>query len=150
MHEQCEKAHGRVDVRRIQVAAAAGRGLEFPGVSQIFRIERESWRGRPRKQLSEVAFGITSLPAERASPEQLLGLVRGHWIVEAGHHVRDVGFGEDQSRIRGRAGSATFAALRNAAIGLARLAGAESVAAALRTCAWAPQLALRAVGVALN
>ncbi len=41
------------------------------------------------------ACGITSAPAERASPQDLLAWNRGHRAVEATRHVRDTVFGED-------------------------------------------------------
>jgi len=62
------------------------------------------------------------LPADRATPERLLQLIRDHWAIENRlHHVRDVTFLEDRCRIR--AGARPIAALRNLAITLIRRAG---------------------------
>jgi hypothetical protein len=44
---------------------------------------------------------VTSLPPEKAGPEQLLQLIRAYWEIETGVHQRlDVGLHEDQCRIR--------------------------------------------------
>ena len=38
-------------------------------------------------------YGITSLTVTQASPTDLARLVRGHWSIEAHHHVRSPGTG---------------------------------------------------------
>src|SRR5262249_25113188 len=69
--------------------------------------------------------GSATVTAKDASPARLLSLTRGHWAIEnRSHFVRDVSFGEDACRIQRGHGPHAFAALRNAAIGIARLAGA--------------------------
>jgi hypothetical protein len=73
---------------------------------------------------------VTSLPPEQAGPAQLAELVRIHWSVEALHHVRDVTFGEDASRIRTGTAPRAMATLRDLAIGLMRRAGWTNIAAA--------------------
>ncbi|MBP8625492.1 MAG: transposase [Syntrophorhabdales bacterium] len=50
---------------------------------------------------TETVFGITSLTEEKASPEKILELNRGHWNIENRlHWVRDVTYDEDRFRIR--------------------------------------------------
>lgn len=94
--------------------------LAWPGLAQVARVERRRWiRGR---ESVEIAYLITSLPADEAAPEQLLRLIREHWAIENRlHYVRDVTFLEDRCRIR--AGARPIAALRNLAISLIRRAG---------------------------
>jgi hypothetical protein len=151
VYEECEKGHGRIEIRRISVANVGATAIDFPGATQIFRLERETWRGRDNKHSLESVCGITSLTKDDAGPARLLSLTRGHWVVEnRSHFVRDVSFGEDACRIRRGNGPHAFAALRNAAIGIARLAGAESIATAIRSCAWASKRALRAIGIAME
>lgn len=59
--------------------------------------------------------------------------IRGHWSIEnKTHWVRDVTYDEDRSQIRAGTGPHVMAALRNAAIGALRLAGATNIAAANR------------------
>jgi hypothetical protein len=48
------------------------------------------------------------------------------------HWVRDVDYDEDRSQVRTGCGPQVMATLRNTAIGLLRLAGRRSIAAALR------------------
>ncbi|MGX1673229.1 hypothetical protein [Streptomyces sp. NPDC055400] len=73
---------------------------------------------------------ITSLPPEQADPAQLAEPIRNHWSVEALHHIRDVTYGEDASRIRTGTAPRAMATLRNLAIGLMRQAGWTNIAAA--------------------
>jgi hypothetical protein len=78
-------------------------------------------------------YFITSVPRPMAGASQLLRWARGHWSIEnKSHHVRDVTFGEDASRIRKRSGPEVMAAIRNAAIGFLRSTGATNIAEALR------------------
>jgi len=75
---------------------------------------------------------ITSLDARQATPAQLAAWIRGHWQIEALHHLRDVSYGEDASQIRTGSGPQAMAALRNLAIGILKTAGHASIAAACR------------------
>jgi hypothetical protein len=57
---------------------------------------------------------------------------RGHWGIEAIHHIRDLTYGEDASQIRTGNGPQVMAILRNLAIGILKPAGHASIAAACR------------------
>jgi len=92
----------------------------FPYAAQGLRIERTTWDRKGHRQ-HEVAYGITSLAPDRAGEARVLGLVRGHWTIEALHHIRDVTYDEDRCRIRTGNGPRAMATLRNLAIGLLRL-----------------------------
>lgn len=61
---------------------------------------------------------MTSLSPDRADEKRVLSLVRGHWGIEALHHIRDVSYDEDRSRVRTGDGPQAMAALRNLAIAL--------------------------------
>jgi hypothetical protein len=99
----------------------------------------------------EVVYGITSLSRERATAAQLLKLWREHWHIENKlHWVRDVTFDEDRSQVRVGHIPQVMAALRNTAISLLRVWGAENIAAACRRFAAQPALALAAVGIRLR
>ena len=63
--------------------------------------------------------------------------------------VRDVTWGEDASQIRYGQGPAVFAAVRNTALGLMRLAKKPNVAAAQRRYAMYPAEALALLGITL-
>ena len=80
-------------------------------------------------------FGLTSLTAQAAPPEQLLVLARGHWEIEnCCHHVWDTTYDEDRSQIRTKNGPRMMASLRNFAMGLLRLMDCENIAQGHRDC----------------
>ena len=94
----------------------------------------------------EVAYYITSLGRDRADAARLGRLIRSHWGIENRlHHVRDVTFGEDASRVRSNSSPQVLAALRNAAVHLLDGVKATSKAAARRRFAAQPHEALRLV-----
>ena len=69
------------------------------------------------KRSTEVTWCLTSLDADRAGPEELLKLVREHWIIENRlHYVRDFTYDEDHVRHMPR----NLACLTNAAIAIVR------------------------------
>lgn len=98
---------------------------------------------------TEIAYCITSAPQNKASPELLLSVNRGHWGIENQlHYVRDVSLNED--RRFHRKNPALFASLNNLAISLSRLAGGTKtfIPTFQRLFRAQPQLALRAMGLA--
>jgi hypothetical protein len=89
-------------------------------------------------------------PAVRAGqPARLADPLRGHWAVEALHHLRDVTFAEDASQVRSGSGSGphVMATPRNLVIGVLCRAGSVNVAAALRRHARDPHRPLAALGI---
>lgn len=87
-------------------------------------IERRTEFLRSGTQRAEIAYGLSSLSADRATPERLLELNRGHWEIENRvHYVRDVSFDEDRSRIRASTGARLMASIRNLVISIFRLLG---------------------------
>jgi hypothetical protein len=123
--------------------------LDFPHVQCVFRLERARSKVDGTSPSLEVVYGLTSRPGTGENAAQrLLDLVRGHWTVENGlHYVRDVTFDEDRSQIRKGSGPRVMASLRNLAISVLRLAGAENIASALRWCARHVQLCPRLLGL---
>ena len=77
-------------------------------------------------------YAVTSLTAAQASPARLADCIRGHWGIEALHHIRDVTFAEDASQVRTGTAPRAMASLRNLAIGILRAHGDRNIAAALR------------------
>ena len=63
--------------------------------------------------------------------------------------MRDVTFDEDRSRVRKNAGPRVMASLRNLAISLLRMAGADNIAEAVRACGRKETRALRLLGIAV-
>jgi predicted transposase YbfD/YdcC len=123
-----EQGHGRDEIRRLQVLTVAG--LAFPHAVQAIRITRRTRRnGRWR---TVTVYAVTNLTARQASPAHLADYIRGHWAIEALHHIRDVTFGEDHCQVRTANAPRTMAALRNLAIGILRRHGWTNIAKALR------------------
>ncbi len=132
---QVDKGHGRREVRQITTSAELTGYSDWPGLQQVFRLERQRLEVTRGKEQREVVYGLTSLTPAEASPARLLTLTRAYWGVENGlHYRRDVTFREDATRLtQGRAGH-VMASLNNLVIGLLRFAGFTNLAAARRLC----------------
>jgi predicted transposase YbfD/YdcC len=134
-HVTFDKGHGRDETRAITVTPHVS-GLDFPGVYQAWRVERDIKYtcGLPRSH--EVAYGISSLTTHEANPADIAAAVRGQWGIEnRSHYVRDRTFDEDRSQVRTGSGPQVMATLRNLAISVLRMAGHTNIAKALRTMA---------------
>jgi predicted transposase YbfD/YdcC len=143
-----ECGHGRIERRELWSSTVLAGKTQFPGLQQIYRLERERVNKKTAKREVEVEYGISSLSAAEAGPRTLLRLRRGEWKIEnQSHHVRDVTYGEDQSQARCGSIPQVLAALRNVAIGLMRQAGKRNIAAATRYYAARPWEALALIGL---
>ncbi len=119
----------------------------WPGLGQVLQIQRTITDKRTGRITVNTAYAITSLSADRATPQQLLHAWREHWHIENKlHWVRDVTFDEDRSTVRAGCIPHVMAALRNTAIGLLRVLGAVNIAKACRYFAARPALVLAALG----
>ena len=140
-----DTGHGRrPEVRELRASTDLTAWLDWPGVEQVFRIER-TWRlhGVPKRARH---YGITSLSPEIGTPERLLALKRGHWAIENRLHWRkDVTFGEDASLIHAGQGPLVMALLRDAAVSLLHRHGVRQVAARLRAHSQHPDAAIALV-----
>jgi len=142
---------GRIETRRLRASTALQGYLEWPGHQQVLEMRRTVTHKRTGQTRREVVHGITSLAPERATTRELLELWRAHWHIENRlHWVRDVTFDEDRSQVRAGHAPQVMATLRNLAISMLRLCGAENIAAACRRYAARPALALAAVGISLR
>jgi predicted transposase YbfD/YdcC len=124
-------AHGRVERRTLKVVTV--NGLGFPHAAQVIQVTRKVRNLHTRRWSTVIVYAITSLAHAQASPARLADYLRGHWSIENGlHHVRDVTFAEDASRVRTGTGPQVMACLRNLAIGALSRDGPVNTAAALR------------------
>lgn len=147
-HKDYDKGHGRIETRKIRCSTALNDYIKFPYLAQVFRIERITTDIDGGNRRHEIAYGITSLTTEKATPEKVLSLVRGHWSIENSlHWVRDVTFDEDRSQVRKGSGPRVMASLRNLAIGLFRKCGSSNIAESLRHCSWNPSRSLELLGI---
>lgn len=142
---------GRLEERELQASTALCGYSYWPGIQQVLRIRRTVINKRTGHTRSEVAYAVTSLSPQRATPRQLLRMWREHWTIENRvHWVRDVTFDEDHQQLRVGCAHQVSAALRNTAIGLLRLMGEGNIARATRRYAAQPILALLAVGLLIR
>jgi len=140
-----DRGHGwQEEVRRLVASTDLAAYLDWPGLAQVFRLER-TWRERGKAKHA-LLYGITSLSPADGPPERLLALKRGHWAIENGlHRVKDVTLGEDQSTLHMGQGPTVMAFLRDAALSLLRRAGIHQIAARLREHAQDPAPAVALV-----
>jgi predicted transposase YbfD/YdcC len=124
--------HGRIETRKIWTTAELNGYLDFPHVGQAFRIERHSTNKKSGKPSVEIAYGLTSRPAEQASPQRVLRANRGHWAIESCHYMIDWNYDEDRSRIRTGHGPENITRLRRFAIGVLKSKGRGNVAEKMR------------------
>jgi predicted transposase YbfD/YdcC len=128
--QTCDRGNGRAETRRLQASTFAG--LDFPHATQAIRITR---RVRPlagHRWRTVTVYAVTNLSAAQASPARLADWIRGHWGIEALHHIRDTTFAEDASQLRTGNAPWAMASLRNLAVGILRARGHRNIAAALR------------------
>jgi len=152
LHAEEVRMHGgRIERRVLRASTELVGYTDWPGLAQALCVERRVTHKATGETRAAAAYAITSLAPTVATPAQLLVLWREHWHIEnQSHWVRDVTFDEDRSTVRAGRIPQVMAALRNAAIGLARLHGATNIAAACRRYAAQPALALAALGLTLD
>jgi predicted transposase YbfD/YdcC len=145
-----DRGHGRVEVRTLKAVSVHQFG--FPHAAQVLQVTRKTrdLHDHPRRFTTVTVYAITSLTHAQASPARLADLIRGHWAIEALHHVRDTTFAEDGSQVRTGAAPSVMAALRNLGIGVLSRAGPVNVAAALRRHARNPRRPLATLGISLG
>jgi len=121
----------RWETRELTVfpAKAWFRGSPWDGLIQtVLRLERTVCKRDPKtglcKQTVQPVFWVSS--ASGQTPERWNEWIRAHWRIENGsHHVRDVAFAEDASRIRKNPD--IVARLRSFAYNTIRTAGCQNV-----------------------
>jgi predicted transposase YbfD/YdcC len=132
-HVSTGRGHGRTEERILTTITLTDQdGIDFPGATQIVQIVRYTGGLDGQRTTKEVVYAITALTRDQADAPTLSILARGHWQVEALHHVRDVTFREDASHARTATLPTTLAVVRNTVIAALRLAGATNIAQARR------------------
>jgi predicted transposase YbfD/YdcC len=106
--------HGRIEQRWLETSDVLVGYSAWPGLAQVFHLERQVINKKTGEVREEVVVGATSLAPERVDTARLLTLVRGHWHIEnKSHWVRDVTFDEDRSQVRCGSIPQAMAGLRN-------------------------------------
>jgi predicted transposase YbfD/YdcC len=118
--ETTDKQHGRLEQRRLTTSSMLAGQVEWPGLRQVFKIEREVEEVTTGKKHSERVYGVTSLNDKQASAKALLEMVRKHWMIENGlHYRRDWTLREDYCRLRRGEAAQAMAVINNLVVGLA-------------------------------
>ena len=127
-HTESGHGHGRIERRTIQVFPELDREcpwLAFPGVRFATRLVREViYRTTGAVGATQVAYLLTSLPPELATPQQQLRWSRLCWTIEnCVHYLRDMALREDACRVRKGSLPRVMAAFANLTIPGAAPAG---------------------------
>jgi predicted transposase YbfD/YdcC len=145
--ESTDYDHGRQERRRLLAVSVTDFQVDWPGVEQVFRLERTTIRKRGEAPQKEVVYGLTSLRREQAGAKRLLQLNRGHWTIENRvHWVRDREFGEDASQTATGEIARVLAAVRTTVITILRATGKKSIAAARRRLRYHPRECIQLIG----
>ena len=126
-----ERGHGRAETRTVKAITLNGQ-TGFPYAAQAVCVRRHVTEARTGKASWTCAYAVTSLEADRADAARLGALVRGHWNIEAWHHVKDISVGEDACKVRSGHAPDHLAALRAVAIVLWSGLGQDTVPDAIR------------------
>ena len=137
------KGHGRIEVRSLTTSSQLNDFLDWPFLQQVFQLERRVTISKTGKNRSEIVYGITSLPAELASPYQLLQMLRSYWKIEnCLHYPRDVSVHEDQTRFKKKSAAHIMAIINNLVLALIANSDFLFIPSARRYFAAHPEAAL--------
>ncbi|WP_435060215.1 ISAs1 family transposase [Streptomyces sp. bgisy060] len=148
-HTASSAGHGRRESRSIKTCGIADElgGIAFPHGRLALRVHRRRKQTGERES-HETIYAVTSLDAHQTTPAELAAAVRGHWAVEALHHVRDVTYAEDASTLH--TAPRAMATFRNLAIDLLKTLGAVNIAKTTRAIRDQPERALPLLGITNN
>jgi predicted transposase YbfD/YdcC len=115
--DSTEAGHGRIDRRRVWATGELDwltQKQEWAGLQSVVAVEatRKTLKGQEKER----RYYISSLPPDAM---ELGRLIRNHWSIENGQHwCLDMGFREDESRVRADHGDENLAAMRRIAMNL--------------------------------
>lgn len=119
-------------------------GMQFPHVSQVAFIYRETSSLTREKIRKETAIRLTSAAATAMSAASINRRARQHWGIEnKSHYIRDTVFREDHNQSWTGNGPHALASLRNLATGLLRMRSTASIKEATELIHMDRMLALR-------
>jgi hypothetical protein len=142
-----DRGYGRIEHHTLKAVAVHHVG--FPRVAQVLQVPARPVPCEPKVADDDRQCGHQ--PRLRPGPPaRLADLLRGHWAIEALHHLRDVTFAEDTSQVGTGAVPSVMACLRNLVIGALNRAGPVNLAAELRRHARDPRPPLATLGISLR
>ena len=128
-----DNGHGRLEKRILTASCFLNDYADWPGIKQVFRLEREVIIQGTGEIRQDVTYGITSLTPETGPPDALLGYMRDYWGIENGlHYRRDRTLHEDATRMSHPKLAEAIAIINNLVIGLVKWRGYDNLAAARR------------------
>ena len=81
-----DAGHGRIEERHLTASDELPHYMDWPGLKQVFMVERSTIIKKTGEYYAETVYGITSLTTEQADAVRLSSLVRGHWHIENRSH----------------------------------------------------------------
>jgi predicted transposase YbfD/YdcC len=128
------KGHGRVERRRLTCIEDQQGFLDWPGVRQVFELERQVIQCQTGQITTETVYGITSCDPEVVSARQLLTWTQRYWGIENGlHYRRDTTLREDATRVSCDKLAEIIAIINNFVIGICKKLGFDNLPSARRT-----------------
>ncbi len=144
-----EISRGRIETRTLRVLPApAGTGFRdarLAVLAERYVTVKKSSQWVMRN--CEAVLYITSLTPDGTTPEDLLAHIRGHWMVEHTHWLRDVVWGEDKSLIRAGNAPQVWSAITNLVITLFRIHGVTNYTEETRRNTQNPARALQLLAI---
>ncbi len=144
--QQTNGGHGRIETRSVWYTTEVqhlGADLlgQWPGLKAIAAVERK--RQVIGKEPS-VERHYYILSSDQLSAERVGQIIRGHWGIENGlHHVLDVSFDEDHSRVRKGHGAENLSRLRRLTANLLKLnKSKQSIRMQRKRCSWSEKCLL--------
>jgi predicted transposase YbfD/YdcC len=129
----CAKGHGRLEKRTLSLITDLDSFIDWPGVQQIFKLDRFSRELNTGRESHQTVYGLTSCPPALATADQLLQWTQRYWAIENGlHYRRDVTLQEDATRSSHTSLAQSLAILNNFLIGLVHKLGFNNLASARR------------------
>ena len=131
--QSVDKDHGRVETRRITVIPDEENYIQWPGLRQVFQVERQVFNPKKGTKTIELFYGITSIKHKSGCAKQILDWTRQHWGIENGlHYRRDVTLREDATRMNNKHQAKALATLNNFIVAIVRYMGFDNLAHARR------------------
>jgi predicted transposase YbfD/YdcC len=131
--ETVDIGHGRLEKRTLTASCFLNEYVEWPGLAQVFRLERQVLVQRTGELRKDITYGITSLSPREGPAGILLEYLRGYWGIENGlHYRRDQTLHEDATRMSNPNLAEGMAIINNLVIGLTKWHGLNNLAAARR------------------
>jgi predicted transposase YbfD/YdcC len=150
-----ETGHGRIETRTAWVSdrleALGELAQDWPGLAAIALVESHRGIKGPRLEQTTSSTRRYYILSRRVSPLEVQALVRTHWGIENRlHHVLDVTYGEDESRIQ-KATAANFARLRRLSLNMLRCEKQvkDSIAGKRQRCAFSREYRLQVIAASL-